>query len=298
MNCQQFDNIVVELARVETPGVRRGPLMDAAAHADGTSHVAACARCAARLADEQALNAGLRAVAAADASKEAPRAVEAALLAAFRQHVAAPAANTAARTSAPVVVLHPRVQWLRWVVASAAAAAAIITLAVLGFSQLNGTTHSPQAPEISNTHQSPVKQVVPEPVAAPPVNRAVERTVENEPEPPQRIAYKPHATGPNSARPVKHPIRVNSPWDEARLVVNLGTVQADAPAEEVATDFIPVGYTPAPLDSGQVVRVKMPRSALATFGLPVNAERSQEPIKADVLYGADGLARAVRFIRD
>lgn len=287
MNCQQFDKIVVELARGETPDVRRGPLMDAAAHADGTVHAAACARCAARLADEQALNAGLRAVAAADKPKEAPRAVEAALLVAFRQHAAAPAVPPAA----PVIALRPRVQWLRW-------AAAIITLAVLGFSQLNSTRHLPQAPQVSNAHQTPVRKVEREQVAAPPANKVAERTIDREPEQPKQIAHKSNATGPNSTRPVKHPIRMKSPWDEARLVVNLGAVEAAVPTQEVATDFIPVGYTPAPLDSGQVVRVKMPRSALATFGLPVNAERSQEPIKADVLYGADGLARAVRFIRD
>ena len=51
------------------------------------------------------------------------------------------------------------------------------------------------------------------------------------------------------------------------------------------------------LDSGRVVRVQLPRSALARFGLPVNAERAGEPVKADVLLGEDGTARAIRFVR-
>ena len=38
-------------------------------------------------------------------------------------------------------------------------------------------------------------------------------------------------------------------------------------------------------------------SALATFGIPMNEERAEEAIRADVLLGEDGLARAVRFVK-
>jgi hypothetical protein len=41
----------------------------------------------------------------------------------------------------------------------------------------------------------------------------------------------------------------------------------------------------------------MPRATLASFGLPVNAERASELIKADILIGDDGLARAIRFVQ-
>ena len=50
-------------------------------------------------------------------------------------------------------------------------------------------------------------------------------------------------------------------------------------------------------DGGQIVRVELPRSALANFGLPVNMDRSNEKVKADVLFGVDGLAHAIRFIQ-
>jgi len=66
------------------------------------------------------------------------------------------------------------------------------------------------------------------------------------------------------------------------------------------TDFISLvaEQTPAPpLESGQLVRVQVPRAALASLGLPLNAERGNEPVKADVLVGYDGLARAIRFVR-
>ena len=50
-------------------------------------------------------------------------------------------------------------------------------------------------------------------------------------------------------------------------------------------------------DGGQVMRVELPRSALAGFGLPVNMDRVNERVKADVLMGPDGQARAIRFVQ-
>lgn len=68
---------------------------------------------------------------------------------------------------------------------------------------------------------------------------------------------------------------------------------------EVVTDFFPLPYaeTLSPLEPGYVVRVKLPRSALSSLGLSVNEERAAEPVRADVVLGQDGLARAIRFVR-
>jgi len=68
---------------------------------------------------------------------------------------------------------------------------------------------------------------------------------------------------------------------------------------EIATDFIPVTYGGAAnlADGGRMVRVELPRSAMASFGLPVNMDRANEKVKADVLMGVDGLAHAIRFVR-
>ena len=70
-------------------------------------------------------------------------------------------------------------------------------------------------------------------------------------------------------------------------------------ATEIATDFIPLRYMNAASlqDGGQIVRVELPRSALATFGLPVNMDRYNEKVKADVIFGVDGLAHAIRFVQ-
>jgi hypothetical protein len=45
------------------------------------------------------------------------------------------------------------------------------------------------------------------------------------------------------------------------------------------------------------MRVELPRSALAGFGLPVNMDRVNERVKADVLVGPDGQAQAIRFVQ-
>ena len=68
---------------------------------------------------------------------------------------------------------------------------------------------------------------------------------------------------------------------------------------EIATYFIPLMNRElfTQIDGGQVMRVELPRSALMSFGLPMDMERASERIKADVVVGNDGLARAIRFVR-
>jgi hypothetical protein len=51
------------------------------------------------------------------------------------------------------------------------------------------------------------------------------------------------------------------------------------------------------VESGTVVRVKLSRSALMSLGVPVSAERSDDLVKAEVVLGDDGVARAIRLVR-
>jgi hypothetical protein len=72
----------------------------------------------------------------------------------------------------------------------------------------------------------------------------------------------------------------------------------DAPETEVATSFyslVEEGEL-VPLESGRVVRVEVPASALIALGLPITAESKDRPVQADLLLGQDGLARAIRFL--
>lgn len=68
---------------------------------------------------------------------------------------------------------------------------------------------------------------------------------------------------------------------------------------EVATDFLPLPYgdTLNTLEGSDLVRIRLPHSALTNFGLPVNQDHRGEFIQADVLLGEDGLARAIRFVQ-
>jgi hypothetical protein len=69
---------------------------------------------------------------------------------------------------------------------------------------------------------------------------------------------------------------------------------------EMATAFFPLAYSAAGTTTGQIVRLEVPRAALASFGLaPRDVGETEEPgtVLADVFVSDDGLARAVRFVR-
>jgi hypothetical protein len=73
-------------------------------------------------------------------------------------------------------------------------------------------------------------------------------------------------------------------------IVNGGTTDA----------FIPLMYASVPMTNGQIVRLEVSRSALASYGAApadVPGDRRSATVLADVLVGEDGLARAVRFVR-
>ena len=70
-------------------------------------------------------------------------------------------------------------------------------------------------------------------------------------------------------------------------------------AREVTTEFLPLLYSSVPATNVQMVRLAVPRAALASFGLTPLEDRDRAPtgtVLADVLVGDDGLARAVRFV--
>jgi hypothetical protein len=62
-------------------------------------------------------------------------------------------------------------------------------------------------------------------------------------------------------------------------------------------DFIPMPNAARiePNEDLNLVRVEVPRSAMIALGYAVSEDRASEPVEAEVVLGADGLARAVRF---
>lgn len=75
--------------------------------------------------------------------------------------------------------------------------------------------------------------------------------------------------------------------------------RADRQEREVTTEYMPLTYVASTdeAESGQVVRVQVPRAALVAMGVRVSSEPSAELVKADVIVGDDGLARAIRLVR-
>lgn len=65
---------------------------------------------------------------------------------------------------------------------------------------------------------------------------------------------------------------------------------------EIKTDFIALSYAPQP-ESGQIVRVKVPRLMMVTAGLVSTVEKPGSLIDAEVVLGDDGQTHAIRFIK-
>jgi hypothetical protein len=71
------------------------------------------------------------------------------------------------------------------------------------------------------------------------------------------------------------------------------------PNSEAVTPFFPLDDTLSlpPIESAQILRVRVSGSTLVRFGVPVNQERMSDPVRADVMFAQDGIARAIRFVK-
>jgi hypothetical protein len=269
MNCQEFETIVNDLAQAKP--------MEAALRESGLAHAATCEHCNFRLMDERCLTAGLKALAASSENNAASPQLEAALLAAFRQQ-----AGTAPQTN---IVAFPAKHSRTRVWVFAAAAAILIAALTFAASQLSKEPRSTE----------PTFSLSPSPSASP--SGAPEQTRNDVVIDILELGEKP-SNKPRRKRAPRPPVK-----ERSQVMASLGefTPVFGNPenGQEVATDFFPLvqGSASEPLESGQLIRVQMPRSALASFGLPINYERANVPVKADVLLAEDGSARAIRFVR-
>jgi hypothetical protein len=206
--------------------------------------------------DEEMLTRGLKALAAEMESLSAPDAVELKLREAFRKQ------NV-------VVPMVSRRSNARYWFTAAIAAMLLIAISVVAY-RVNWRVNDDSKLAQEDQPQSR-PEIIPEPIKQE-----------------QVAGVQEQETSPHSLKPkrVRH-ASVRRP-ENVQL----------ANHAEIATDFIPLSYMTAVnlQDGGQIVRVELPRSALASFGLPVNMDRN-EKVKADVLLGVDGLAHAIRFVQ-
>ncbi len=67
---------------------------------------------------------------------------------------------------------------------------------------------------------------------------------------------------------------------------------------EIVTDFYALDAAAiSGVPDGYVMRVRVPRGTMASFGLPGAYESAESPIDADIVVSNNGAARAIRFVR-
>lgn len=259
MTCQSLENVVVDLAR-STP-------LEASVRDAALAHCEGCENCARRLTEEKLITGGLIALATEMKAAVVADHLQQNLLSELRRQRVAPRPERA----------NPGWRYL-------AVAAAILVAVALGIAGYKMR----QTPPVDSQASSMPTPVTPAPIAsAPPVKDSAQIPTRKQ---------KPTPIVAKKQRPRNY--RPDASAHSTFVSVVVGTV-TDQEASEVVSPFMPLGDTnPANIQEGaQVVRVELPRYAMARFGLPVNMERYDERVKADVWLGADGLARAIRFVQ-
>ena len=277
MNCPGIEEIIDELARDHVPDQTMARL-----HKHALIHLDECAACVLRLRDERALTRRLDEMAREMKSSTAPARVEEQLVAFFRQRFSAPVSSPVRAMNQATIGPVDRIgHWNRWIMA--AAAILFIVLGIAGLRLYVGR----HAPPRNSGSENLIAQDSPK-ASLPTVDVGTTKS-----------PTKPNKKLPESVRRTS-PHRGKRSFDKgSEVLATTASPIANETASEVATQFMPLGYTgPINLqDGGQLVRVELPRSAMWSMGLPVNMDRYGERVKADVLLGADGLARAIRFVQ-
>jgi hypothetical protein len=279
MSCEEFQEIADEVARQQS----RAATINPQERAGALAHIEECGRCRQVLVAQKELSEQLRSVADEMKTLEPPSALEVKVLAAFRDRNRVSAIQPARQSfgqSFGQSLGSLRRYW--------ALAAAAVLLFVFGmFAWQISSSRRRVEPAGSNNVTARVFETArtPSPSAIPETQTLIK--VSNE-------------IAPKRLRPRRHraPAQTATVAAATQSVAEPKVNSAKSAVEEIATDFVPVGYGSALdlRDGGQLVRVELPRSALTRFGLPMNMNRADERVKADVLVGPDGLPRAIRFV--
>lgn len=269
MNCEKFQSVASDLARNE--------IIEARERISGLAHIEACDRCAQSLSEQRELSDRLRLVSKQMNSLQAPDDLEERLRVAFRD-------RTSVRFSRPA----PQ-PWRYWMTAAAAAFLIFFGLIVWRASVV---VRPPQPLQAKSSDPVVVPSASPKPERSSLATNGGNQE-RNKLAPPIRKIRNPKLANTRQPKPIRDENAKRAGAESA------SNAAANTEAKEVTTDFVALVYGSALdlQDGGQLVRVELPRSALVRFGLPMNMDRADERVKADVLVGADGLARAIRFVK-
>jgi len=276
MNCGDFETNVNDLAREQ--------IMEATVRAQAIAHCDECEACARQLEDESALSFRLRALAADSNAVTVPMLGNEVL--------------TALRSRQPAMILPAgarpwRSRAMVTTAAMAVAAMILVVIAVVTVMRLRSATPA------ANNQQSPAS-----PQNLPPNDKIVKASdLITDPQPSPLPKKNPTFAGRKTIRHKVNrmvlPSQSIAGRDSKGVTTTESATSVTPDSPEITSDFMPVGYASVSSlqEGGQLVRVQLPRSALVAFGLPMNVNRYDEKVKADVFFGSDGMARAIRFVQ-
>lgn len=121
----------------------------------------------------------------------------------------------------------------------------------------------------------------------------------SEPNAPSSVANASSASSsatPSAVQPVASSSAENA---NAQAAAN-DSANADVGSTEYASEFVPLPYADglSDADSGTVVRVDLPRSSLASMGIPVSGLAAGDRVVADLVVSEDGTPQAIRLVSE
>jgi len=256
MTCESLTDIILDMAR--------GAAVPEAARLSVRRHMETCPSCAAEYARQRELTTALQALAADAQEWSAPAAMEQRLLAAFATQNGKPAVTDAPTTAG---------RW-RYVLATAA----MVTLVAWGITREAGEPASRGTGEPAGNG---VAVGVPEGRAA---------GAGPQPSSPPALSERGGEVSPTAKPPAVSERRRYASRPPNPRTANPRTT---APVEFVS---IPSAIGLPDLESGTVLRMELPLTALPEYGLQIAPDAMRTSIEADVLVGQDGQPRAIRLV--
>jgi hypothetical protein len=119
---------------------------------------------------------------------------------------------------------------------------------------------------------------------------------------PDVAVQSPHETPQIGSTPSSGPMRPAAPGANPSVARrHLAPSDSSDPGEtqDAASFFrLPYADDSAALDGGAIVRVELPRAALASFGLPIAEFGDAQRILADLVVSPDGTPQAIRLVSE
>ncbi len=197
-------------------------------------------------------------------------------------------------------------QWffgIHWRSLAFSAATLALCIGVLGlvfFVNQDKPTVEPENNAVKNIDESPIEKPVvtiakvPDEVDSAPVPKvyAVSSPKKTSVKPiPAAALIKPNV---NKIEPIERKRNIQMTLAQASKPFKKDVLPETA-KEETKTDFIALSYA-SNSESGQIVRVKVPRSMMVSLGVSNNVSKNYEMVNAEVIIDDDGSTRAIRFI--